>query len=85
MNANVEYNYSDSFYRYFILFIFIIFYIYLKFVNKKPDCFIMLILILISRGCMIANYKPFIINFFPKKCEMTIAVTIVPFQIILSY
>ena len=35
MNANVEYNYSDSFYRYFILFIFIIFYIYLKFVNKK--------------------------------------------------
>lgn len=35
MNANVEYNYSDSFYRYFILFIFIIFYIYLKFINKK--------------------------------------------------
>jgi|TARA_B110000285_G_scaffold142074_1_gene158846 hypothetical protein len=35
MDANVEYNYSDSFYRYFILFIFIILYIYLKFINKK--------------------------------------------------
>lgn len=35
MNASVEYNYSDSFYRYFILFTFVIFYIYLKFINKK--------------------------------------------------
>lgn len=35
MNGSVEYNYSDSFYRYIILVTFILFYIFLTFTNKK--------------------------------------------------
>lgn len=35
MNTSIEYNYSDSFYCYFILIIFFILYVYLKFTNKN--------------------------------------------------